>query len=95
MRPARFYAGIITAIILMLVTLAVLASIPVTKPAPPQQVRGPLTITESAVDVTAPQPHKAKRTMRGPHSVSRQQRGRHSSPPPAPRRMLTECRTQN
>jgi len=71
MRPARFYAGIITAIIVMFVALAILASIPVTKPTQQEPVRGPLIITASAVDVTAPQPHKAKRKMRGRHSVSR------------------------
>jgi len=84
MRPARFYAGIITAIVVMFVSLAILASIPVTKPTPPPEpFRGPLIITASAVDVTAPKPHKmpadrrealrlAKRKMRGPHEVSRQ-----------------------
>jgi hypothetical protein len=76
MRPSRFYAGIITAIVVMFASLAILASIPVTKPTPPQPFRGPLIITSSAVDVTAPQPHKtlhvAKQKMRGPHSVSKQ-----------------------
>ena len=83
MRPATFYAGIITAIIVMFASLAILASIPVTKPTPPEPFRGPLIITASAVDVTAPQPHKmpadrrqalrlAKRKMRGPRQVSRQ-----------------------
>jgi len=83
MRPARFYAGIVTAIIVMFASLAILASIPVTKPTPPEPVRGPLIITTSAVDVTAPQLHKlsddrrealrlAKRKMRGPHPTSRQ-----------------------
>jgi hypothetical protein len=77
MRPARFYAGIITAIVVMFASLAILANIPVAKPTPPQPFRGPLMITSSAVDVTAPkpqpQPHKiAKRKMRGPHQISRQ-----------------------